>query len=410
MGIEHVRNDLSDVRPSASSFGVARARDVAAWHETFPGYRPTPLVSLGALAHDLGIAGFYVKDESARFGLNAFKVLGGSYAMAKCIAQRLGVPVEELPFDVLTSPDVGKRLGDVTFVTTTDGNHGRGVAWTAAQLGQKAVVYMPRGSAQERLENIRALGAEASILNLGYDDAVRYAAEAAHKNGWLLVQDTSWDGYEDIPRWIMEGYTTLAFEACQQMEKLGVCPTHVFLQAGVGAMSGAVTGFLADRYASAPPVVSIVEPEGANCMFRTARAGDGELHTVPGELDTIMAGLSCGEPCSLGWDVLRNHASHFFSVPDWVAAEGMRALARPHAGDTGVESGESGAVTTGLALELLSDPDLADMRDELGLSADSVVFCVSTEGATDAALYRSIVEEGAYPRPCEHGSVRTQEA
>lgn len=397
MGIEHVRNALPAVRLSAAAFGVAQARGVAAWHQTLPGYRPTPLVSLDALARDLGIAGFYVKDESARFGLNAFKVLGGSYALGKCIAQRLGVSIEELPFDVLTSADVRKRLGDVTFVTTTDGNHGRGVAWTAAQLGQKAVVYLPRGSAQERLENIRALGAEAEILNLGYDDAVRFAAEAAEKNGWLLVQDTSWDGYEEIPRWIMEGYTTLAFEASQQLG--AVRPTHVFLQAGVGAMSGAVTGFFADCYAPAPPVVSIVEPAGANCLFRTARAADGKIRVVPGELDTIMAGLSCGEPCPIGWDVLRNHASHFFSVPDWVAAEGMRSLARPHAGDAAVVSGESGAVTTRLAIELLSDPALADIRDDLGLSADSVVFCVSTEGATDAALYRSVVEEGAYPRP-----------
>ena len=197
----------------------------------------------------------------------------------------------------------------------------------------------------------------------------------------------------------MQGYTTLASEACQQLEQHGVRPTHVFLQAGVGAMSGAVTGFLADRYAQDAPVVSIIEPEGANCLFRSARAADGKPHAVPGELDTIMAGLSCGEPCPIGWYVLRYHAAHFFSVPDWVAAEGMRALARPFAGDSAVESGESGAVTTGLAIELLTDHSLVEVRNELGLSADSVVLCVSTEGATDAALYRRIVEEGAYPRP-----------
>ena len=197
---------------SAACFGPEAAEKARSFHRSFPTYRETPLVSLSHLAGELGVAAIYVKDESARFGLNAFKVLGGSYAIGNYIAKRLGLDLEELPFERLVSEEIREKLGPVTFVTATDGNHGRGVAWTANRLGQKCVVYMPKGSAEERLRNIRALGAEASITKLNYDDAVRLAKAGEERYGWVLVQDTAWDGYEEIPRWIMEGYTTMAAE------------------------------------------------------------------------------------------------------------------------------------------------------------------------------------------------------
>lgn len=401
MDIEHVMNTHATHKGADGIFGVETARRAALWHATFPEYAPTPLVQLDGLAHDLGISGFFIKDESKRFGLNAFKVLGGSFALGNCMADILGIPLSELPYNALTSEDVRKRVrekaGDLTFVTATDGNHGRGVAWTASRLGCKAIVYMPRGTAVERLDNIRELGAEAFITDLNYDDAVRLAAAQAHEHGWVIVQDTSWKGYETIPRHIMEGYTTLALEAAEQLGD--VHPTHVFLQAGVGAMSGAITGFLADCYGADMPMISIVEPAAANCVFRTAQADDGCLHAVTGDLSTIMAGLSCGEPCSLGWNELGHHASHFFSIAEWIAAEGMRVLARPCHDDAAVESGESGACTTGLVVELLHNAAYAALRDEMNLGDDSVVLCISTEGATDHAMYDRIVNEGAYPRP-----------
>lgn len=401
MDIEHVENTHATCGNADGTFGEAVARTAQAWHATFPEYSPTPLVSLRGLANDLGIGGFYVKDESKRFGLNAFKVLGGSYAIGNCIAETLGVPLADLPFGKLISSDVREqlhqRIGDPTFVTATDGNHGRGVAWTAARLGYKAVVYMPKGTALERLENIQALGAEASITNLNYDDTVRLAASQAAEHGWTLVQDTSWEGYEAVPRWIMQGYTTMALEAVEQLGD--VHPTHVFLQAGVGAMSGAVTGFLADYYGADQPVISIVEPTAANCVFRTAQADDGQLHFVTGDLSTIMAGLACGEPCPIGWEEMRHHARHFFSIAEWVAAEGMRILAHPLSGDEPVVSGESGASAAGLAIELLRNPAYAGLRDDLGLDGDSVILCISTEGATDRANYNHIVNENAWPRP-----------
>ncbi|MCH3950974.1 MAG: diaminopropionate ammonia-lyase [Acidaminococcus sp.] len=377
-------------------FGPAHANEVSAYHRSFPEYTQTPLVSLNDLAEDLGVENIWVKDESYRFGLNAFKVLGGSYCLGSYLAKKLHTSLSDLPYEKLISEEVKKAIGQLTFVTATDGNHGRGIAWTANRLGQRAVVYMPHGSSEERLHNIQALGAEASITDLNYDDTVRMAAQKAKENGWILVQDTAWEGYEEIPGWIMEGYTTMGHEIEQQLGDKR--PTHIFLQAGVGAMSGAMTGFFAGLYGDENrPVITIVEPNKADCIYRTAYANDGALHAVTGQMSTIMAGLACGEPCTIGWNVLRDHADNFVSMPDWVAAEGMRILGNPMGGDAKVVSGESGAAGFGLAMEALRNSSLGWLRDELHLDAHSRILCISTEGDTDRENYRRIVWDGAYP-------------
>ena len=326
--IRYVSNPaVCEDRAPAALFGKEQAAQVRAYHRSFPAYRPTALRRLDGLAGALGLAGFYVKDESARFGLNAFKGLGGSYCIGRLLAARAGIPAEELTFARLRERDVKTLAAGMTLVTATDGNHGRGIAWTARELGMAAVVYMPKGSAAERLEHIRRLGAQAEITDLNYDDTVRYAAQCEKAHGWVLVQDTAWEGYETIPTWIMQGYTTMALEA---VEQIGAdAPTHIFLQAGVGAMSGALSAFFADYYAEKKPVIVIVEPNKADCIYRTAAANDGALHTVHGDLDTIMAGLACGEPCTIGWEMLRRYADVFVSMPDCVAAKGMRVLGNP---------------------------------------------------------------------------------
>lgn len=387
--------DLSPCGEAEPLFTVETAETARRFHQSFPEYQPTPLVELKGLAAHLGVTSFHVKDESYRFGLNAFKVLGGSYCIGRYIAERLGTDIRELSYDKITSRAVREKLGQITFVTTTDGNHGRGIAWTADRLGQKSVVYMPKGSAQERLENIRALGAEASITDLSYDDAVCFARKQAEEKGWVLVQDTSWEGYEEIPSWIMQGYTTMAHEAVEQLD--GLRPTHIFLQAGVGAMAGALTGFFADYYKSSMPIISIVEPNGADCIFRTAKANDGQLHAFEGDMETIMAGLCCGVPCGVGWRQLAAHASHFLSVPDWAAAKGMRMLGNPLPGDERIISGESGAATSGAVAEILENDQLSSIKERLGLDGDSRILCISTEGDTDRANYRRIVWDGAWP-------------
>ena len=359
--------------PAFPDYGMAVAERAQAFHRTLPGYAPTPLISLDNLAGHLGLGGILVKDESKRFGLNAFKALGGSYAMS------------------MYAGDGGKK----TFVTATDGNHGRGVAWSARQMGHRAVVYMPAGSARERLENIRREGAQAEITHMGYDDTVRYAARRAQEEGWILLQDTSWPGYEAAPRRIMQGYTTMGAEILPQLG--GRRPTHVFLQAGVGAMAGAMAGFFADVYGKDRPRIAVVEPHGANCLFLTAEAGDGRLHACPPPLESIMAGLCCGEVCGVAWEVLRDCADHAISIPDWAAANGMRALGNPLPGDAPITAGESGAATTGALLTLMTRPEGRPLARRLGLDEHALVLLINTEGDTDRENYRNIVWRGACP-------------
>ena len=372
------------------------AKKVQEYHASFPVYDKTPLVNMNETAKELGLKAVYVKDESYRFGLNAFKVLGGSYAIGSYLANRLGMSIADLPYEKMVSGEVRERLGEITFITATDGNHGRGVAWTASQLKQKSVVYMPKGSSPERLENIRQEGADASITDLNYDEAVRLANAQANQKGWVMVQDTAWEGYEDIPAWIMQGYGTMGYEAYQQ---LGKKPTHIFLQAGVGSMAGAVTGFFSSLYGEDRPVITIVEPDKADCVYRTAKANDGRLHFVTGEMNTIMAGLACGEPCSIGWEVLRDYADNFISCPDYAAAKGMRILGSPSKGDARVISGESGAAAFGCVAEIMTNPQLAEMKKQLKLDENSEVLFFSTEGDTDRKSYREIVWDGKYPSP-----------
>lgn len=392
--IQYLKNPNITDNSGACSFPVEDAEHIFAFHKSFPEYQETPLVCLEQLAKTYGVKSIYIKDESFRFGQNAFKVLGGSYAIAKYIAEKLKLNIKDLTYEKLTSSEVRETLGDVTFITATDGNHGRGIAWTANRLRQKCVVYMPKGTAQERLRNIQNLGAEAYIMECNYDDCVRLASEHAEKNGWVLVQDTAFEGYEEIPLWIMQGYMTMMEEAVRQIGD--IVPTHVFLQAGVGAMAGSMTAYLASHYGKNKPVIAIVEADQADCILRTAKANDGKLHNVTGDLNTIMAGLACGEPCSIGWDIMKQYADYFVSIPDYAAAQGMRILSSPIKDDTRIVSGESGAAGFGFAMELLRNERLADLKNEMGINEDSVILCISTEGDTDQENYRKIVWDGCY--------------
>ncbi len=379
--------------PVMSQEEVQKARN---FHESFPQYKETPLTKLPHMADHLGLGEIYIKDESYRFGLNAFKVLGGSYAMARYVAKQTKKEVSDLPYQVLTSEALKKEFGQATFFTATDGNHGRGVAWAARQLGQKAVVFMPKGTTMNRFNNIKAEGAEVTIEEFNYDECVRMAADAASKvkNG-VVVQDTAWDGYEEIPAWIMQGYGTMVMEADEQLKEYG-CerPTHVFVQAGVGSLAGAVVGYFNNLYKENPPVCVVVEADVAACLYEGAKAGDGNIRNVGGDMQTIMAGLACGEPNTISWDILKNHTAIFISAPDWAAAAGMRMLAAPIKGDTPVTSGESGAAPFGVLASVMKDDSCQVLKDHLGLNKDSKVLLFSTEGDTDPDRYKSIVWEG----------------
>lgn len=395
--IKWIKNTLPKTEDNnLSLLSLEESQKVVAFHKSFPQYNETPLVQLEKMASHIGLGDVFIKDESYRFGLNAFKVLGGSYAIAKYIAQQTNRDVSELPYSVLTSDALRQEFGQATFFTATDGNHGRGVAWSANILKQKAVVYMPIGTTQTRLNHILREHATATIEDLNYDDCVRKAAAHADETEHgVIIQDTAWEGYTEIPTWIMQGYGTMAYEAHEQLQSYGCKqPTHIFIQAGVGSLAGAVQGFFANQYAGNEPTVVIVEADVAACLYESALAGDGSTRTVGGNMLTLMNGLACGEPSTISWDILRNHVDTFATCPDWISAKGMRLLAAPIKGDTPVTSGESGAVTMGLLYEIMTNDDYTDLRTTLNLGKDSKVLLFSTEGDTDPNRYKSVVWNG----------------
>ena len=393
--VNHVPGSDDKFLDLMSEENVTKANE---FHKSFPQYSVTPLQKLSALASYLGVKGIYCKDESCRFGLNAFKVLGGSYAMGRYIAKELGRDISQLPYNVLSSDKLREEFGQATFFTATDGNHGRGVAWAANRLGQKAVVRMPKGTTKTRFDNIAKEGATVTIEEVNYDDCVRMAAaEAAKTEHGIIVQDTAWDGYEEIPSWIMQGYGTLVLEADQQLKEMGVeRPTHVFVQAGVGSLAGAVVGYFAHKYKDNPPVMAVCEASAADCLYRSAVAKTGNLVNVTGDLQTIMAGLACGEGNTIGWDILKHHVDVFASCPDWMSAKATRIYANPLGDDPHVVSGESGSVPLGFCFTALHDEDAKDLKEALKLDENSVVLVISTEGDTDPVRYREIVWDGLY--------------
>lgn len=392
--IQIIKNVCPRQNTDAGAYAYDSTANVRKLHENIPTYKPTALADLKEFASKSGIRAMFVKDESTRFDEQAFKPLGGVYAMFRVICDELGLDYRLTTLDqLLDEPQYKDAISKMTFITTTDGNHGRGVSWASGIFGAKSYVYMPKGTVPVRAENIRRAGnAKVEITDMLYDDCVKYTAKLARDNGWYLIQDTSWQGYEKIPTWIMLGYTTMAYEALKQMKSLGYDkPTHVFLQAGVGSMAGAVAAVMKATYGDDLPVICSVEPTQVACIYESMKVGDGKPHTSTGNNTTIMAGLNCATPCGLAWDYLRDYSEFAFSVPDEITKSGMRLLAHPQGNDPKVVSGESGAVTTGLADALLNDPTCKDMKEEIGLNEDSVVLVFSTEGNTDPDNYKAII-------------------
>lgn len=403
--ISIITNTGKSNAPGPELLSEGSVRNVRRIHSELPFYEPTPLVKLERMAERLGIKAFYVKDESKRFGLNAFKGLGAVYVISCIAAGELGLDIDTMHFEDLMEPENRQKLQKMVFATTTDGNHGRGISWACGMLGCEAHINMPAGTSEVRAQAIRDVNpkAEVIITDMGYDDTVRYTSALAEKNGWYLVQDTSWEGYEDIPAWIVQGYTTMAAEACDAMDRQGAVPTHVFVQAGVGSMAGSVAGYMMNRYEGRRPAVGVVEPVDMACIYESARRDDKMTHAAVGSGSTIMAGLNCGEACTIIWPVLRDFSDWYIMCPDHITAYGMRLLAAPEGDDPKIISGESGAVTTGL-VNTAAKPGYEQLREILRLDEDSVVLCFSTEGDTDPENYRRIVYEGAYPFPDQNNN------
>jgi diaminopropionate ammonia-lyase len=356
---------------------------------TWGGYAPTPLCELPGLARDANVASIHYKDEGGRFGLGSFKSLGGAYAVARLLCselgQRLGRSVSHA--ELQTDPALRLASADITVTCATDGNHGRSVAWGAQMLGCRCVIYIHATVSEGRKEAIARYGAQVVRTAGNYDDSVQQADHEARANGWFVISDTSYPGYMDIPRDVMQGYQLMVHEAVSALPQW---PTHVFVQAGVGGLAAAVCAYFWERNTQQRPVFVVVEPERADCLLQSARAG--AVVAVRGDLDTLMAGLACGEVSLLAWDFLATGANAFCSIPDQAAVDAMRLLAHPGGANPVIVAGES--AVAGLAAAILTAQDSA-ARAALGLSPDSRVLLFGSEGDTDPALYQQLVGRSA---------------
>jgi len=370
-------------------FSEAIAGEVKRFHQGFPRYRPTPLIQLKQLSRQLGISKIWIKDESYRFGLKAFKVLGASYALACIMAEKAGMKDGAASFEAFTDTGKNRLRAGLTFVTATDGNHGRAVAWAAGMLGCGAVVYMPEGSSRARVEAVKSHGARVVVVEGNYDDAVVLAARQAEEKSWILVQDTTMEGYESVPIRIMQGYLTVLSESLDALR--GERPTHIFIQCGVGSFAAAQQAYLVERFGSKRPLFGVVEASKAACFYKSMSINDGKPHGVSGKLDTVMAGLACGQPSPLAWEILRAFADFFLACEDDMTMRGMRALGRPLPGDPRIVSGESGAITTGMVSTILTQARWRPAAEALKLHSKSKILLVNTEGDTDPETYHHIL-------------------
>lgn len=363
--------------------GLQAARtEISSW----PGYRPTPLRALAGLARAANVGALYYKDEASRFGLGSFKPLGGAYAVMGVIAGEIGrITGKDISGADLAAGRRREIAGGVTVCAATDGNHGRSVAWGAQMFGCACVIYLNEAVTEGRETAIAAFGAEIRRVPGSFDDAVRCAGEAAATKGWHVVPDTAAGGNVEASGNVMQGYALLADETVAQLPQ-GIAPSHVFVQAGVGGLAGAVCGQFWQAYGTARPLTVIVEPHNANCWYRSLAAG--KPVAVTGELHSLMAGLACGEISPLSWPILKTGAHVAMTIPDEAAADTMRLLAEAGAGDPPIVGGESGVA--GLAGFLLASRD-ADARAQLGLDETSHVVVIGSEGDTDPDTYRDIV-------------------
>jgi diaminopropionate ammonia-lyase len=359
-------NSRRDRKTPPDLFSDAELSAVVEFFRTYPGYAPTPLHLLNAYAAELGIAEIMVKDESSRLGLNAFKISGVVYAVHQSKLR-------------------GEIRDGSALACATAGNHGRAVAHAARVMNLRAHVYMHKGSSPARIQAIASEGAQVTIVDGTYDDAVTRVVEDANKNGWCVVSDTSWEGYEAIPHDIMAGYTMLLAEAAEQWSAI---PDAVFVQAGVGGLAGAIVGGLQKMFGASSPKIVCCEPTNAACVLESLRAGKSE--TFPGSLETMMAGLSAGTVSAIAWPVLSAGLDAAVAITDNECRSAIYRMAHPAGGDPQIIAGESGASGIATLAAVTREADLRPVRDFLALTPDSRVFVINTEGATDPDNFEAI--------------------
>jgi diaminopropionate ammonia-lyase len=370
--------------------------------ESWPGYAPTPLVSLEGLAQELGVRTVWYKDESWRLDLESFKALGGAYGVLKVLRHVLDRSwgVRDVTSEDLQAEVYREEVASVTVTCATAGNHGRSVAWGAKMLGCQAVIYIPTSTSLGRMEAITDYGAQVIPIQGSYDDAVALAKEQAERRGWFVVADTTNDAGDPTTLAIMQGYSVLAAECLEQLRGSAgiVCaepdsplpsearPTHVFVQGGVGGLAGAVCGHLWETLGEARPVYVVVEPDEAACCYCSALAGAPT--PADGTMETVMGCLACQEVSAPGWKILASGAEAFLTISDEATMDSMRLLAKGVGGDPAMVAGESGAAGLAGAMAALADTQASGA---LGLGPEARILVIGTEGATDPELYREIV-------------------
>ncbi|AUA33351.1 diaminopropionate ammonia-lyase [Pseudomonas sp. SGAir0191] len=347
----------------------------------------TPLYSLPGLAHELGVKELKVKDESVRSELGSFKALGAPIALVRLILRTF--PESNLDPRRLLAGDYKKELANFVVISATDGNHGKGLAAAAKDIGCRCVIVLHANVSVEREEAIAAYDAEIVRITGNYDESVEHAAFLADKNDWIVVSDTSYDGYEVIPRDVMQGYGTIASEIIESLDA-GEEFTHVLLQGGVGGLAAGIVSYFWEFYGTKRPTFVVVEPEQADCLYQSAL--EGKAAKATGSVDSVMAGLACGETSPLAWKFLQPSVDFFMTISDDEAVASMRRLAVENGSDIPVVAGES-AVAGLSALKRISQS--SSLAADLGIDANSRVLLISTEGATAPKVYEELVGQTA---------------
>ncbi len=384
--LSHVAAKMGKGNAADKMIPKERFQDAISEIQSWDGYEATPLFKLKHLATLLNINSIHYKHEGPRFNLGSFKALGGSYAalqvLVRELSDRLGKQVQ--PEDIRKGK-YAAEVSNITLVSATDGNHGRSLAWGCQQFQAPCRIYIHAEVSENRAKAMSDLGATVIRIQGDYDESVRLARQEAEENGWFVVSDTSWEGYTEPPKDVMAGYGVMTHEICAELSSP---PTHVFLQGGVGGLAASVAAYFRQHWQDQSPKVVIVEPELSACLFESAKSG--HVKKVDIEKETLMAGLSCGEPSPIAWAILHEEASDFLTLPESAVGPAVRLLARPLGGDPSIEAGES-AVAGLAALIMASNHN--ELRSKLGLNEQSSVLLIGSEGITDPLVYQQLVSE-----------------
>jgi diaminopropionate ammonia-lyase len=386
---EYFHNNQKDLGPYPnelkSALNLQNTKTAFDEIKTWDGYAETPLRSLHKIASEIGVRNIYYKDESSRFGLGSFKALGGTYGVLKFIHHALELELgEEVSIKDIHRGRYSEQISKYTVTTATDGNHGRSVAFGAKLFGCKCQIYIHSEVSTGRQKAMEDLQANVIRVSGNYDESLQICIADANANHWHVISDTSYEGYTKYPRYIMAGYNVMAEEIIQQLKEQTL-PTHIFLQGGVGSFPGAICGYFWEKFPEHNIKIVVVESEHAPCLMRSAQ--NNQMTSINIKKETMMAGLSCGEPSLLGWEILCTGTDDFITIDDSSIPELMRLLAQ---NNPRIEAGESSVAGLAGLIGAMENQKVAEM---IGLNKESIVLLFGTEGATDLEIYNSIVSE-----------------